>query len=55
VRQQSLLLLMSRQQPEPRHDRTVITDTDIRGLAGRTRLGVGLPERESGATTGRHL
>ena len=55
VRQQSLLLLMSRQQPEPRHNRTVTTDTDIRGLAARARLGIGFPAQKSGATSRRRL
>jgi hypothetical protein len=45
VPQQRLLLLICRQQPKPRHIRTVITTTDIPDVARLRRTGDRLPPR----------
>jgi hypothetical protein len=56
VGQQCLLLLRGRQQPKPRHMRTVTTDTDIRGSAMLAPLRAGLlAARTSAVSSSRRL
>ena len=43
VRQQGILLLSNRQQPKPRHSRTVTTTTDNAGPTALAPLGIGIP------------
>jgi hypothetical protein len=47
VTQQSLLLLRGRQQPEPRHIRTVIVNTDIPSGSTPAAVGVAGPGLKS--------
>jgi hypothetical protein len=56
VRPQGFLLVNSRQQPKPRHVRTVTATTDIPSRSSRAPLGIGfLPGLKSRVSSQRRL